>query len=155
MTIGYSSPNTLTDSSPGNVEGQAGDLRILKPTVLVSVPLILDRIVKEIYLKLQSRSPILPPLFNYLIDYKIRWTERGFTTPILNRIICRRVQEQFGGNLEFIICGGAPLNPKTERIIRAALNVKLMTGLALLKTREFYSNSILNLKFISIFKAMA
>ncbi|KAI7695621.1 hypothetical protein SSS_04687 [Sarcoptes scabiei] len=134
LTIGYSSPNTLTDSSPGNVEGQAGDLRILKPTVLVSVPLILDRIVKEIYLKLQSRSPILPPLFNYLIDYKIRWTERGFTTPILNRIICRRVQEQFGGNLEFIICGGAPLNPKTERIIRAALNVKLMTGYGLTET---------------------
>lgn len=128
VTIGYSSPFTLTDTSPGVVSGQIGDLKLLKPTVIVSVPLILDRIVKEIYLKLNSRSPILPPLFNYLMDYKIRWTKRGYETPLLDKLVCKRVREQFGGNLKFIVCGGAAVSPKIEELIRAALGVKLLIG---------------------------
>lgn len=118
----------MTDTSPGVVSGQVGDLKLLKPTVIVSVPLILDRIVKEIYLKLNSRSPILPPLFNYLMDYKIRWTKRGYETPLIDKLVCKRVREQFGGNLQFIVCGGAAVNPKIEELIRAALGVKLMIG---------------------------
>lgn len=139
VSIGYSSPYTLTDTSPGNPPGQLGDLKLLQPTTLVSVPLILDRIVKEIYLKLSARSPILPPLFTYLMQYKTRWIDRGYRTPILDRIVCRRVQEQFGGKLEFIICGGAALNRKTEEIIRAALNVKVMTGNFFLFRNATYS----------------
>lgn len=135
VRIGYSSPTTLTDSSPAHPAGQPGDLKLLQPTVLITVPLILDRIVKEIYLKLSLRSPnLLPPLFTYLMDYKIRWTKRGFDTPIINKIICQRVREQFGGKLEFVISGGAPLNARTEELIRAALNVRLMQGYGLTET---------------------
>lgn len=47
---------------------------------------------------------------------------------MINRLVCNRVREQFGGNLEFIISGGAALNPRTEELVRAALNVKLMQG---------------------------
>ena len=128
VRIGYSSPHTLTDSSPAHIAGQRGDLNLLQPTVLICVPLILDRIIKEIYSKLSSRSPILPPLFTYLMDYKIRWTKRGYGTPLINRLVCKRVQEQFGGRLKFIISGGAPLNPRTEELIRAALDIHLMQG---------------------------
>jgi long-chain acyl-CoA synthetase len=128
VRIGYCSPQTLTDNSPAHPRGQAGDLKLLHPTVLITVPLILDRIIKEIYLRLSSRSPILPPIFTYLMEYKIRWTKRGFDTPLINRLVCKRVREQFGGNLEFVISGGAPLNPRTEELIGAALNVKLMQG---------------------------
>nr|XP_027196441.1 long-chain-fatty-acid--CoA ligase 4-like [Dermatophagoides pteronyssinus] len=144
VQIGYSSPYTLTDTSPGNPPGQFGDLKLLQPTTLVSVPLILDRIVKEIYLKLSARSPILPPLFTYLMQYKIRWLNRGYRTPLLDKIVCRRVQEQFGGKLEFIICGGAALNQKTEEIIRAALNVKVMTGYGLTETTGGVTGKTLN-----------
>ena len=134
VRIGYSSPTTLTDTSPAHPPGQLGDLKLLQPTTLITVPLILDRIVKEIYLKISTRSALLPPIVTYLLDYKIRWTKRGFDTPIINRLVCGRVREQFGGKLEFVISGGAPLNPRTEELIRAALNVKLMQGYGLTET---------------------
>ena len=44
IKVGYSSPATLTDSSPGIISGQIGDINILKPTVMAAVPIILDRI---------------------------------------------------------------------------------------------------------------
>ncbi|CAG2100424.1 unnamed protein product [Medioppia subpectinata] len=59
VRIGYSSPFTLTDTSPGLAKGQLGDARLLQPTSMTAVPLVLDRILKEIYEKLNSRSPIL------------------------------------------------------------------------------------------------
>ncbi|CAG2121815.1 unnamed protein product, partial [Medioppia subpectinata] len=58
VRIGYSSPFTLTDTSPGLAKGQLGDARLLQPTSMTAVPLVLDRILKEIYEKLNSRSPI-------------------------------------------------------------------------------------------------
>ena len=44
IKVGYSSPATLTDSSPGIISGQLGDVNVLKPTVMAAVPIILDRI---------------------------------------------------------------------------------------------------------------
>lgn len=128
VKIGYSTPFTLTDSGPAHPEGQVGDLKLLKPTTLICVPLILDRIVKEIYLKLSHRSEAAPLIFTYLMDYKEKWKRRGYDTPIINWLVCRKVQEQFGGNLEYVVSGGAPLSPETEKILRSALNVKLMQG---------------------------
>ena len=48
IKVGYSSPSTLTDSSPGIVPGQLGDISVLKPTVMAAVPIILDRIYKAL-----------------------------------------------------------------------------------------------------------
>jgi long-subunit acyl-CoA synthetase (AMP-forming) len=122
--VGYSSPFTLTDSSPGLAKGQTGDAKLLSPTFMTAVPLVLDRILKELYEKLNARSSISAPLFTYLMQYKIRWKSRGFDTP-------RKIAEAIGGRMEYIMVGGAPLNPKTQAIIKAAFNARQVTqGLA-------------------------
>ena len=46
VSIGYSSPNTLTDKSTMIKKGAKGDTTVLKPTFMACVPLILDRIYK-------------------------------------------------------------------------------------------------------------
>ncbi|CAG2163185.1 unnamed protein product, partial [Oppiella nova] len=128
IRVGYSSPLTLTDSSPGLATGQSGDAKLLKPTFMAAVPLVLDRMLKEIYDKLSQRSPISAPLFTYLMDYKIRWKARGYDTPIINRLLCGRVAEAVGGRLEYILAGGAAVNPRTQAILKAALNCKISQG---------------------------
>lgn len=75
--IGFAHPFTLTDSSHGLAPGQMSDLRLLKPTIMIAVPLVLERMRKEIFAKLESRSPISSTVFNYLMDYKIYWTQKG------------------------------------------------------------------------------
>ena len=47
IPIGYSSALTMTDTSSKIKRGSKGDASVLRPTILASVPLILDRIYKR------------------------------------------------------------------------------------------------------------
>lgn len=126
--IGFASPFTLTNSSPAHVPGQLGDLRLLKPNTMIVVPLVLERFQKEIYAKLNRQGSLAAPLFTYFLDYKTRWLARGFDTPIINKIICRKITREFGGKLEWIGCGGAALHHQIQSFTKAALNVKVING---------------------------
>ena len=46
----------------------------------------------------------------------------------MNALVCYRVKEQFGGRLEQLVIGGAPLSPQLQALIKASLNVKLIQG---------------------------
>ena len=128
VRMGYSSPQTLNDTSPGLMRGQKSDLSLLRPSIITAVPLVLDRIVKEVETKIQSRSILILKLFNYLMEYKSYWTVRGYDCPIINAKICSLVSGRLGGNLKYMFVGGAPLNPQTQKIVKMALNIKLMQG---------------------------
>ena len=127
--IAFCSPFTLLDSSPAHVPGQVGDIKLIRPEFLVAVPLVLEKILKEIYRKLNQVSPFAAPLFTYLMDYKIRWTSRGFDTPIINRLLCKKIGEQFGGRLKLIGVSSAPLHERTQALVQAAMNVKVVQGI--------------------------
>lgn len=77
VRIGYATPFTLNESAPGLAPGQICDLQLLRPTILTAVPLVLDRMQKEIYVKLGQRTPFSKPIFDYLIQYKAHWIQRG------------------------------------------------------------------------------
>jgi len=128
VRIGYGSPFTLTDSAPGLAKKVPSDMKLLSPTVMTCVPLVLDRILKEVSDKLRSRTPVTEPLFSYLMDYKAAWTRRGFTCPATRSLLCSKVRDQLGGGLQYMICGGAPLSPKTQSTIKSALDVTLIQG---------------------------
>nr|XP_046918926.1 long-chain-fatty-acid--CoA ligase 4-like [Dermatophagoides farinae]XP_046918927.1 long-chain-fatty-acid--CoA ligase 4-like [Dermatophagoides farinae] len=134
IPIGFASPFTLTESSPGLAPNTKSDLVLLRPTFMISVPLVLQRIQKQIYNKLESRSSIFIPLFNYLMKYKIIWTQKGFATPLINRIFCKKIREQFGGRLDKIIVGGAPLSSTLQSVIKAALDTTLVQGYGMTET---------------------
>ncbi|KAH9398806.1 Long-chain-fatty-acid--CoA ligase 4 [Tyrophagus putrescentiae] len=128
VKIGYATPFTLNESAPGLLEGQVCDLQLLKPTVMTAVPLVLDRMQKEIYLKLSQRTPFSTDIFNYLIDYKSYWIQKGYQTPIVNQLLCGKIREQFGNRLQFLVVGGAPLAPKLQTLIRNSLEITLIQG---------------------------
>lgn len=132
--IGYSSPHTISDESTAIKRGQRGDAVLLKPSVLASVPLVLDRIRKGIVQKIESKGPFLAGLLNFIVDYKKFWTRKGFTTPIINFVICRKVNQMLGGRVKLIACGGAPLSPETHEFIQAILNVNIVQGYGLTET---------------------
>lgn len=84
MPIGYSSPLTMTDQSGKIKRGSQGDASVLRPSCIACVPLILDRIYKNIQAKVEAGPPIAKSIFNMAIQYKLDWYERGYDTPIIN-----------------------------------------------------------------------
>lgn len=132
--IGYSSPHTISDESTAIKRGQKGDAVLLKPSVIASVPLVLDRIRKGIVQKVESRGPFAAGLLNFIVDYKKFWTRKGFTTPFINLTFCRFIKQMLGGRVKLIACGGAPLSPETHEFIAAVLNVNIVQGYGLTET---------------------
>ncbi len=77
----------------------------VKPTIILSVPLILEKIYKKMIVPQIQKAPI-------------SWVLK---VPYLDEIVCSRIREQliqaFGGAFKQIIIGGAPLNPEVEAFL--------------------------------------
>ena len=84
IPIGYSTPLTMTDTSNKIKRGSQGYATILRPTIIASVPLVLDRIHKSIQENLDGKPEIIKAIFNMATEYKLKWVERGYDTPIIN-----------------------------------------------------------------------
>jgi long-chain acyl-CoA synthetase len=128
VPIGYSNPNTLIDSSTKIMKGTKGDASILRPTCITAVPLILDRICKGITDKINRGSPMQKSIFKYCYDYKCKWYRRGYKTPVLDKIIFKKITKLMGGNLRLVLSGGAPLSSETHEQIRLCLCVDVCQG---------------------------
>ena len=51
-------------------QGNRGDATLLKPTMIVTVPVMLDRISKAIKEKVKKGSPIAQKLFYWAYEYR-------------------------------------------------------------------------------------
>ena len=78
---------------------------------------------------MKAKSPLLAvPLLEYLVSYKARWTARGYDTPLLNRLLCRRINAQFGGHFRTMLVGSAPISEETHRGMQALMNIKVLNA---------------------------
>jgi long-chain acyl-CoA synthetase len=134
VKVGYSGPNTLTDSSTGIKTGHVGDATLLRPTVLTAVPVILDRIFKGINSKIEARGPAFTAFFQMCYNYRLFWTRNGFNTPIMNKLIFSKFRSALGGRLRTIVGGGAPLAAEVHEFLRTTLGVCLAQGYGLTET---------------------
>ena len=51
-------------------QGNRGDATLLKPTIMVTVPMMLDRITKAIKEKVKKGSPIAQKFFYWAYEYR-------------------------------------------------------------------------------------
>ncbi|CAN7939551.1 unnamed protein product [Ixodes hexagonus] len=134
VKVGFSSALTLTDKSTGLLPGCPGDATLLKPTVLVCPPLILDRIRKSITEIAVEKGPFFARFFEYVLAYKCFWLRLGFNTPILNRLVFSKMRALLGGRFYMIATGAAPLSVDTDAFIRACLDCCPVQGYGLTET---------------------
>jgi len=134
IKIGYSSAQTLTNKSTKVKAGSKGDANFLKPTLMCAVPLILERIYKSIVDTMRRQGWAAEELFHYFVQYKMKWQDRGFDTPLLNKTLFRKIRYFVGGRVRLMLSGGAPLSPDTHSLTRTCLCVPLMQGYGLTET---------------------
>ncbi|KAK7049799.1 Long-chain-fatty-acid--CoA ligase 4, partial [Halocaridina rubra] len=127
-TILYSSPHTLTSTSPKVMKGCDGDAKLAKPTVMNAVPLLLDRILKGVSKKVEEQGWLKSFVFNEAVRYKF-WLEYiPFTSYFMNYLIFDKVQQELGGQLKRVVVGGAPLSPQSHDTFRAIFDVSIQVG---------------------------
>jgi long-chain acyl-CoA synthetase len=131
IPVGYSSPNTMIDTSTKLKKGCKGDCTVLKPSLMCAVPLVIDRIYKGIQTKVSKRGPFFRQLLDFCYRYKSYYRKRGMYTPILDAVIFKNMRAIVGGRIRFLLSGGAPLSPDTHDYVRCALSLPLVQGYGL------------------------
>lgn len=126
IRIGYSSSLTLTTKSSKVKNGCKGDSNVLKPTLMCAVPLILERIYKSMVDTMSRKGWFVEELFHYLVAYKMKWQDRGFDTPLLNKTLFRRIRYFLGGKVRVMLSGGAPLAEDTHSLCRTCLSMPVI-----------------------------
>ncbi|XP_072970898.1 long chain acyl-CoA synthetase 8-like [Typha angustifolia] len=138
--IGYSSPLTMTDTSNKIKKGTKGDTSALKPTLLIAVPAILDRIRDAVLKKIEEKGGLSKKLFHLGYKRRLRAIDGSwFGAWGLERFLWdisafKPIRSLVGGRIRFVLCGGAPLSSDTQRFINICLGVPVGQGYGLTET---------------------
>lgn len=122
VKIAFSSPQTISDTSTSIKRGQKGDLRVLKPTIMAAVPIVLERLSKTVIDKISKTSWFFQLLFKMFYDYKLSAYRAGRSTRLLDRILFKRISRAVvGGKLRLMLSGGAILSKEVHEFIQVCL----------------------------------
>jgi len=120
------------------------NLRQTRPTVMVAVPRIFEKLYAAIMDQMTKAGGFQQRLFDWAIRRGIRRYERfwqqGGSRPVwgwrdrwADRLIYRRIREAVGGRLRFVISGGAALNPVIGEFFYA-VGIPVIEGYGLTET---------------------
>ncbi|RUS34404.1 hypothetical protein BC938DRAFT_480622 [Jimgerdemannia flammicorona] len=114
----------------GDINLLVEDMQTLRPTVMISVPRLLNRI----YAKIVSSSVEAPGVVGILarkaVADKLANLEagRGFTHPIWDRLLFNKMRLALGGRVRSICCGSAPIAKEILSFLRIAFCCEIYEG---------------------------
>ena len=124
------------------------DLLTIKPTVLVAVPRIFERIHGTILSTLTTKPKPLAMLFHAAVETGWKnflhrqgrgpWTPSQLALPLLDALVAKKVRDKLGGKLRVIITGGAPLSAEISKFL-LGLGLPLYQGYGLTETSPIIS----------------
>ncbi len=121
----------------------AHDMAIIRPTVLISVPRIYERMYARIQDALAKKPPLARRLFTLAVEVgwhrfewqqgRARWHPKLLACPLLERKVAAPILQKLGGRLKFAVSGGAALSPDLARVF-VGLGLPLFQGYGLTET---------------------
>ena len=131
-----------------SIEQLPEDLATFRPTIIISVPRIFERVHRKITARLATAPRWKRRLFDLTIDVGWRrfrrsqgagdWTPLFLLWPLLERLVAKKIMAGLGGRLRLTISGGAPLNREIARFF-LALGLNLLQGYGLTETSPVIS----------------
>lgn len=116
-----------------------------RPTIMVSVPRLFEKIYSRIYENVHQSSALKRKLFHRAVRRGREFTMRRYIDPqpisflfklehkLLDRLVFSKIRARFGGKLRYFISGGAPLD-KTINEFMWAIGIPTFEGYGLTET---------------------
>lgn len=108
----------------GKIERLTEDLQLLKPTMLPSVPRVLNRIAGQIQAQMDAPG-LKGKLLTKAVNAKLANYEAtgAITHALWDRLVFRKVRAMLGGRVQFVLTGSAPCRKDVLNLLRVALCV--------------------------------
>ncbi|KHD89243.1 MAG: long-chain fatty acid--CoA ligase [Bdellovibrio sp. ArHS] len=143
-----------------SLEKIRGNLTEIKPTLLVSVPRIFEKIYAAIWAQVQTQ-PLKMKVFTWALDVGRQVGEYKLSGQILpldlllkyelaRKLVLGKITEAFGGRLRFAISGGAPISKDIALFFHSA-GILILEGYGLTETTAAVTvNTPFNYRFGSV-----
>lgn len=126
------------------------NLKEVRPTILISVPRVFDKFHDAIWDKVNASSPLQKKLFLWAIKQK----RRTLSYAIADRLVFKKIKNQFGGNLRLAISGGASLDGNICKFF-FKIGILILEGYGLTETSPVISvNTVGDNKFGTVGKVI-
>jgi len=151
-TVGYYFPMKMgsTVAYARSIPQLAEDLLAIRPTLLISVPRIYERVYNKIQAGLAEKSPLATRLFNLAVDVGWRrflyrqgrgsWHPAFLLWPLLDKLVAGKILAKLGGRMRLAVAGGAPLPPAAARVF-ISLGLNLVQGYGLTESSPIISGN--------------
>jgi len=128
----------------------AQDLQEIRPTVLISVPRIYERVYRRIQDGLEKKGLLARLLFKLAVQVgwrrfeveqgRARWHPELLLWPLLDKLVAGNVTQKLGGRLRLAISGGAALSPEIAHVF-IGLGVPIYQGYGLTESSPVVSSN--------------
>ncbi len=149
-TVGYYAPMIAgAEVAYSRSIPQLGDdLAEIKPTILISVPRIFEKVHAKIQDKLHADPKLARRIFHLAVDVgwhrfeylqgRAPWSPLLLLWPLFHKIVANKIQQKLGGRLRFAVSGGAALSEEISRVF-IGLGVTIVQGYGLTETSPIIS----------------
>ncbi len=131
-----------------SVQQLGEDLLTIKPTLLISVPRIYERVHGAIRQKLADSPALRRKLFEFAVQVgwgrfehqqgRGPWKPTFLLWPVLNKLVASKVIARLGGRIRAATCGGAALSPEVAKLF-IGLGLPVLQGYGLTETSPVVS----------------
>jgi len=120
------------------------NLQIAKPTILIAVPRIFEKVYSRVIEMIQKESDLKQKVFEWALhvsnEYYKKINEDKAPSPYLilqknlaYKLVFEKIYNRFGGRIRFLVSGGAPLSPDIMTFLQNA-NLSILEGYGLTET---------------------
>ncbi|MCM2349551.1 MAG: long-chain fatty acid--CoA ligase [Bacteriovoracaceae bacterium] len=127
-----------------SMEKLVGNLQVVKPTVMIAVPRVFEKIYSAILEQVNQGSMFEKQAFKYAVKVAEKYFAKidkdlsPTATEILeykmvSKVVFSKIYNRFGGRIRYFVSGGAPLSPEIIKFLRYA-NLTILEGYGLTET---------------------
>lgn len=120
------------------------NLQIAKPTILISVPRIFEKVYSKVMDTILKESDLKKKVFEWALSassaYYQKINQDKSPTPfqiiqknLAYKLVFEKIYKRFGGRIRFLVSGGAPLSPDIMIFLQNA-NLTILEGYGLTET---------------------
>ncbi|KAI8322407.1 acetyl-CoA synthetase-like protein [Martensiomyces pterosporus] len=114
----------------GDVLRIAEDAQVLRPTIMIGVPRLFNRIYDRITASTIYAPGLTGMIARKAISQKLKNLEegKGVKHAFWDRLVCNKIAQFFGGRLEMLVSGSAPIDAKVLNFLRVAIACTVLEG---------------------------
>ncbi|PIK41938.1 putative long-chain-fatty-acid--CoA ligase 1-like [Apostichopus japonicus] len=104
----------------GDIRKVGDDVALLKPTLFVTVPRLLNRIYDKIVVEVEKAKGLKKAIFNYAFKKKKSDVDKGIVkkSTLWDKLVFQKMQARLGGEVRMMLVSSAPMSKDVLAFIR-------------------------------------